>query len=269
MKKPKLYFILIGFISVVITSCAVKPVGYIPLTQNVPLLQKQYEVQGFVTAGFNHMEEQVAFSPLKHIGVIGNFYQRFDKIQNSYDFEAGIGYYKLLKNNLEFEIYGIYTKSKNRTLMTENIDHPANNPMSAGWSDDDKIVYHNFLADYTGTSLQFNFGKHFSRHFDLGLCLRYSLLNYSDFYDHTKIKNGTFGTTYEDIYLKSRYQSMCTIAPTIKVGLKNIKYFAQLGIHLNMNTDNNKNTVTPPYYFPVVFTNGIILNLNFAKKENN
>ncbi len=86
-------------------------VAYIPSMENVPLLQKKFEVQANLTpANF-----QAAFAPAEHVGLMLNAQSSGNKWteDNDIDYEAkrqfiegGAGYWKKTEDNKYFEVYG-------------------------------------------------------------------------------------------------------------------------------------------------------------------
>jgi hypothetical protein len=79
-------------------------VGYVTSTHNMPLLADKNQGQVMGTMSWNHMEIQGAYSPLKNLGLIGNFYAG---ISNATSFEYGLGTYKTFKSKYLFEIYAL------------------------------------------------------------------------------------------------------------------------------------------------------------------
>jgi len=262
LKKPGIQLIFFYSIIILFSSCAA-PTGYCTLTQNVPLFKSQYEFHALGTMSFNHLEEQFSYSPFPNIGVIGNFYQRFDD-EKSNTFEAGFGYYKLFKNDYEIEGYGIFTHSNNLAInFQENMTEAFS---IAGWQSMDTIITNNLTANYSGASLQINLGKHFDGA-KLALCLRYSLFDYSNYNDHRYIRYGErfdSDTTYN---LNSKFQSFFTIAPTFEVGKGSIRYYGQLGFHFNPLYPTQSYYKTPLNFDQFLFTNALVLYLDFKKKK--
>jgi hypothetical protein len=99
-----------------ITSC--KPVYYIPNTQNVPALQAKGEHNIALATADGHGELQFASAITKNVTVQANGQLIFpnrnrDEDSNSDPLvsggfvETGLGYYRLLGDNILFEIYGL------------------------------------------------------------------------------------------------------------------------------------------------------------------
>lgn len=249
----KKYFYLSIIAILMLSSCSI-PKGYITTSQNVPLLSEANDLHAVATVGSNHFEAQVAYSPIKHIGVIGNLYA----LKGGSTADIGIGYNFKDKNDNIYEFYALYngtSYSKNRTygtLYTFN-EHDYKIDMS---------------MKYSGFGIQANIGKTFKKStFALGIVFKN--VNYSNFryhfIDQSYPKSLTPVIGIDTNYvLNSKNQSIITFSPTFKYG-NVIKYFCQFNVSLMLNDPPSINK--RPFYNILVFTNGILIDFGQLRKK--
>jgi hypothetical protein len=111
MKMKLLPFAVLGFLSLVLISCA--PV-YIPNVINAPMLSNAGEVQLSVHSATSGFDPQFALAVTDNIGIMlnGSFgeasYEDSDNYRKHKFFEMGAGYYQKLNDNFRFETFGGY-----------------------------------------------------------------------------------------------------------------------------------------------------------------
>jgi len=244
-------FLIIVF---VFASCRNLPMGYISTNQNAPLLTEAKEVQLMGTFGSDHVEAQIAFSPIEHVGLLGNLHA------TSYGTtpEIGVGYYHKTKNDYILEYYAIFSNSQNIKKRTY--------PTMFFYKNQIEI---DMKSNYNSYGLQTNIGK-VNEDFTWSLSLGFKNVNFSDFYYKEKISEfpkspSTPQLISDSTYLlKSKSQNFIIIAPSIKFGKGWIKYFGQISLHF-MLSGNGSSLKTPPFYRTFIFTNGILLDLKYKK----
>src|SRR6185436_9614783 len=267
--------ILYYIIAILFSSCSTYiPTGYNSLAPNVPLMKSQFETQVRFSGGVPLVirsgstistQEQIAFSPLKNIALIGNFYQKTSN-EKSNTYETGMGYYKLLKDSFEIEIFGIYTNSINSAKVTDDISR---DPIG-GATEHDIIVHHNFKDKYQAVALQFDIGKHFKR-MKLAFSFRYNLVRFNDFQHYTTSVDGYHNNYYPNTFrdtsyfmLPNKMHSFITFAPIFVLGMKRIKFCAELIFQIHPENYFGS-TRQPPYYNQIELTNALTYLIDFKK----
>ncbi len=119
MSKKRFVFpkLLIAVIAVLFQSCAREGV-YLSNSTNTPNLEKKNDANLNGYFGVNHFEFQGSYSPINHIGVIGNEY--FSTIQGAQFFEGGIGYYNSIPNTkIHFDVFAGFGSGKRSYSFTQ------------------------------------------------------------------------------------------------------------------------------------------------------
>jgi hypothetical protein len=108
------------WVSVILTSCAIPHYYYSPDVQNVPLFKEKNEFSGLIAGSFgevnNCLEVQAGYSFPGHVALVTNYMtggnnhstEHITDFSKIHYFEGACGYYKALKDNGVFEIYGGY-----------------------------------------------------------------------------------------------------------------------------------------------------------------
>lgn len=113
MRKYYLYTFLMGAVIVLFSSCASV---YQPSAVHVPGLEKRKDLSVKGSVGTSGGDVSVAFSPLKNMGIIGQFTTALGEtevngtvIEKDHNiFQGGLGYYNVLSEKLRFESYFVY-----------------------------------------------------------------------------------------------------------------------------------------------------------------
>ncbi len=98
---------LLVIVSIAFSACHTPMVGYVPSTHNVPLLTEKNEGRISGAIGLNHSELQLSYSPVKHLGLMSNFYLGTPGVSGEY----GLGYYNKIGNHFLIETYALYNKT--------------------------------------------------------------------------------------------------------------------------------------------------------------
>lgn len=217
-KATSKYFVFISFIFLFI-SCA--PV-YIPNAVNTPMFREQHDASLQGSAGLNGYDVQTAYSPIKHLGIMGNisFYESNNYSYNFY--EGGAGYYNTFEEFGCYEVYG-------------------------GFGNGKSTLYKNIFADtitgqYNRIFLQPSIGIK-NNVIEASFATRFS---YVDMY-HLKFDyaNNTPGTA---LFIEPAF--------SMKVGYKFAKFFMQFGY--SFHSENILNV----YSNPLMFNIGLNLNFS-------
>jgi hypothetical protein len=99
-----------------ITGCALLQPGYLTLTPSTPTIARQGEIRTFGTVSLNHLEGQIAGSPLPHLTLLANGYTG----NGTRSHELGIGGYARMGKSLLVDAAVFTTKARinNTDTMT-------------------------------------------------------------------------------------------------------------------------------------------------------
>lgn len=224
-----------------LASC--NPKYYVPNTQNVPLISDKGQVNLNVSGNANQVEFQSAYGIAENIAIQANgalFIPADNDDGNGGSgklAEVGVGYFKPIKENWVFELYGIVGLGSVENHLPSTI---SSYPETKG----------DISANLLRAGIQPNFGYK-SKYFSAAVSSRFVNLSYS------KIKGDLI---YNDV-LQSAYlgdnSSNFLIEPalTLRGGLENIKLQMQFGYSINMSKHNFRQDHT-------YLTLGLHVNLN-------
>lgn len=177
----------VGVISLIIAlaSCSYyQPVAYDITTPNVPLLESPGDFQGMGAIGINHVEGQLAVSPVNHVALMGNFYAGIgDMKSNSF----GIGTYYRLNSRFLFELYALSGKASNsrEVSVTRSPLFSSNNYK------DDHFLDNNYLYEKLQLNVGFNWNERGTYFFSSGFTR-----TRNHHYDYTKNEYSDQGANY-------------------------------------------------------------------------
>ncbi len=195
-------------------------VAYIPNPISTPLFTDKNQFKAFA----NTANLQLAFSPIKHVGVMLNGMRRnfndaifsndhqFYRAGKGYLAEAGIGGYGRLNQWLILESYvGIGTGKINKVIGTEYFKSEGNR---------------NFI--------QLNLGYR-DPYFELAISTRYSLVNYKNVFTNLTEE----GLRLNNLYHLEKYKwSFIEPTLTLSKGVEYMKIQLQFGRALNLNSNH-------------------------------
>ena len=256
-----------SLIVLILSSCAAERSGYIPSGQcffinHTPMLDSAGDVRGIYTIGINHIEGQLAYSPINHFEVIGDMYRFFDtSISNVSSYEVGAGYYsKVLKNN--FEILAAFSKSFQKHYNTYD------------WNflNSDEGVNSYYLKNHS-FSILLNYKVPLSINSN-SWCFIASIKNEAAFYDNfhylklVKMDNGSLNHQAKFIYendlnLTNKLIDFIYIAPTIEYSKNGLTFFTQGAFRHNLNEIYNFQ-----FYRNFQISMGIGIHLNYFNSIN-
>lgn len=205
----KTFILLLLLGTVVLFVCSCQRVYYAPTGQNIPLFKDKNEFRFSATRStggdLEGIEVQGAFSPLKNLGVTGNYFEllNYKKGYGRY-YALGAGYYYPHKDFV-FEVYGGYGNGKSVNEF------------------DDDYIRSNFNKLYIQPSIGFS-----NKYFDFILGAQYSRVsqyNISASDSSYKIIEIT-----QELEMLDRDKTHYFLEPsiTIRAGYKYVKLQAQL-----------------------------------------
>ncbi|MBK6833649.1 MAG: hypothetical protein IPG89_04965 [Bacteroidetes bacterium] len=208
-QKNKLFVCILTF---ALNACTP---AYIPNVINTPMLTNKGEIQAAVYTGTSNFDQQFAYAPTDHFGLMlnGSFAYNLNTAsgyKHMHKFvELGAGYYTKLENNGRFEVFGGFGGGN---LKSKNISDLWNETVNAN-------SYRIFIQPSIGASTQL---------FDGSLATRLVMVN---------------------IYQGSHTTTGYLIEPALtgKVGYKYVKAVAQLG--LSIPAGNSVKFAYQPFMF--------------------
>ncbi|MEY3398545.1 MAG: hypothetical protein RL220_1139 [Bacteroidota bacterium] len=242
-----------------IASCSpLNKMGYVTPTHNMPMMSRTFDGHAMATAGFNHFELQGAFSPIKHVAVLGNLYKGFGG-KSEWSKEWGGGLYHAFDDRFIVEAFylrndaSIY-RAKNRVLsmfLSEHVDYRKESLKSV----------------YDGHSLQMDVGyKWYGEYadettFTAALGVKWSEVVFREFSYKYKLY-GDWGLSSQ--YVKEEYEVLMTkealsflaISGTFKYGTGGLRAIFQYSHHLGLSGFGPSQS-EPPYYQPAWITIGL------------
>jgi hypothetical protein len=261
--------ILLPLIALVLlmTSCDINKELYSPkglgqqhFINNTPMLDSTQDMKLTGTLGFNHVEGQIAYSPINHFAIIGDYIAYTDTITHNY--EVGFGYYGKIKS-LGYELYGTFSKA----MRYHFNDYKNDNPIFVSYSGTNY-----FISKSHSFSILSNINLPINNHWKFALAAKYQIAVYDFFQFHqTIVSYDNFISTnppiksISDKYhsLQNPYQQFIYIAPTFQYRNKNFIFFSQLSICTNISM--NGGITAAPYYMPLLWSNGIAIQFNWKK----
>jgi hypothetical protein len=262
--------LLLLLASGLISSCGkLAKVGYVTSTHNMPMLKERLEGNVMGSIGSNHVECQASVSPIKYVGLVGNWYSGFPlSLSRSSEYGLG-GYYPFAKKFL-VEVYALSIN----TDITRN-----------------KLQVHRFLSEYAdatleelysrykGYSVQCDFGffpepkddlNGFSNSISIGA--KYSDVDYSYFeyrrseYQRWETSTQTGGLV-EVVHLPQHHQRFLALSGTFRTGFEPVRFMFQYSHHFSLDGYPSSDD-TPPYYKPFWISIGIELFITRHFREN-
>lgn len=212
--KLKLYFFVL--LAIALSSCSPRSV-YIPLSQNVPLFNRDKQLNTNIYLGLNHIEMQLAHNPVKHLAVAANV--NFGSGLAIYD--AAIGYYSYNKSAAwRYEIFAGYGYNTNITYPSTKTNFFTK-----------ETVTYNVNAAYDKYYLQpsigyFNNIKMYKLKYSFSLSSRVSFNHFKSFKYAEIDKNATTDPNAPIYKVNKTYsdKDLLLLEPclTNKVGIKNL-----------------------------------------------
>ncbi|MEZ4799044.1 MAG: hypothetical protein R2809_04535 [Flavobacteriales bacterium] len=259
MMKTKQILSLGALFCVILTnSCSLNhPIGYRTTTPQITQFSERNEFNATSQVGLNHMEVQVGYAPIKHMGIMANAYLGSD-FRTS---EIGVGgNYTIKKFN--FELYGLKGSSildQYKTRELEPINYYAKK----------RIEVFNMSHEYYTKSLQLN--TTFMEEFYSFSCAfkytfaKYAELNYS--YLNADVKYNQELIVFDDnSYSSTADRQFYALSFQATVGARKFRVFAQYTIN-RMVGEQFINPLTPPYYKRDLASLGLMLKLGKPKKK--
>jgi hypothetical protein len=263
--------LVLGLIAMCLfSSCGnLAKVGYVTSTHNMPLHKERMEGNLMGAISWNHVEAQASFSPIKYVGLLGNFYGGFPNGQ-SVSTEYGIGGYYPFGKNFLVEVYGLRINTdiqRNHINIQKFLSEYADATVEALYS------------KYDGYSLQCDFGIFPKKEnttdrylHSFGLGVKYSTINFSLFdYKRWEYKrwdtNSQSGGLAEHVTLPQVNQRFLALSGTLRFGKGPINILFQYSHHLSLD-GYPPSKVSPPYYQSGWFTLGVELYISRNFRQN-
>jgi hypothetical protein len=235
----------------------------------MPLLKEQFEGNVMGAMSWNHVECQASFSPIKYLGLMGNFYGGFPNAQ-SLSTEYGLGGYYPISNLFLVEVYAL----KINTQISRNHLY-----VQRFLSENADATLETLESDYKGYSLQCDFGytgnpakkaSRFSESIAIGA--KYSDVRYSKFdYRRSEYQrwesNNQVGGLVEHVTLPQYHQRFLALSTTFRLGIEPVRFMFQYSHHFSLDGFPPSDD-TPPYYKQFWFTIGVELFINRNTREN-
>lgn len=251
------HFIQIIFYScpiLFITSCAAP--SFLPQTHNVPLFTEKNQLRVNSTVSIKTFDFQVAYSPIKHLGIITNL-----QLCSHYTMaEIGVGAFQSYGERLVTELYLGYGNGYLKT------DYQKKSNILAYDYD-----YYNIDINANKYFFQPNIGINFNEKINLSLSTKFTYWDYShyNFYHEQWIyDSGSYFMKGTDSLYSNRNCSATTLEPalTFRVGGEHTKFMLQTGFCSILNSGG---TEFYPYGKTYTFIRlGVCVNFDlFEKKE--
>lgn len=258
MKK----FIYSVFVIILFASCHTH--SLVPQSQNVPLFRDKHEFRVSTGMGFNAANVQLAYSPIKHLGVLTNVMVSSTGLY--FVPEVAIGVYYPIQKKIIFELYAGYA--------------------DCGYSyTNDKELYRDFIfggySGYYKTNIRMacnryfvqpNIGFKINEYVDLAFSFKtsywdYKTFNYNREFWVFKDRRGLYSSLREKESLNLNKTSQFTFEPaiTLRAGGKDHKVLLQTGFYSYYYEGNN---VAKPYQtFPIFIRFGYNGSFDFKKNK--
>jgi hypothetical protein len=230
-------FVLAALSLAFLAACA--PKYYSSNAQNVPLLTRQGEgsASASISPDANRADLRGALAVGSNVALLANaalYFPRDNDTGNGGSgglFEAGVGYFRPLPNNLVFETYGL--------LAYGGLENHFESANPAG----------KLNANLIRVAVQPNLGYK-SRYFDAAVSSRLAMLNYFNV-EGTLVRNGE---SQQEFLNDNRMQFLLEPAVTLRAGIDVLKAEAQLGWSVNLTDtefpqDKNWASLGLVYYF--------------------
>jgi hypothetical protein len=215
--------IVFALLLTVLAFCSCSRYYYLPIVQNVPLLQEKKDVRvaGFFSSDYKYysaVDAQASYAFADNFGVMVNgTYANSDDFGNGSYVETGVGYFKPLKkinlfNNFEtteiFEVFAGFGTGREKQIWDER----------------------NSYADISGHNIFIQPSLGFSsRYFELAISARFCNLTFN------KIDLNNCGDLDGVDYLTTDSHYLLQPALTLRGGLENIKLQVQAQYSANLN----------------------------------
>jgi len=265
MKAIKLSGVIaISFLA--LTSC--KNHAFLPQTQNTPVLTEEKEFEINTTLSHRTFDAQVAFSPIKNIGLMTNFAWSADGMRC---YEAGFGAYNKFESKVYLAMYAGYAYCEaNNTAQKEF--HTILNWDNWYYNNDIHLQAHRpFIQPQIGMLFNNKISLTFSVKASNWIFSRYDYK--VDTYHHVNgpidpnDPTSTWEKTRTDtIYIKNGNNFTIEPALTFKAGGSYAKFFLQTGFYTQMYYGD---AAAMPYrkIFPLFYRIGVNLTIP-QKKES-
>jgi hypothetical protein len=265
--------LVLGLITICLfTSCSnLAKVGYVTSTHNMPMLKEQFEANVMGAISWNHLEAQASLSPIKYVGLIGNFYGGFPNAQSS-STEYGLGGYYPIADKFLIEVYAL----KINTHISRNHINVQQIFTISEYVDATVETLH---SDYKGYSLQCDFGIYgkpkdksdrVSKSFAMGAKfsdVRYSLFDYKRS-EYQRWETSTqVGGLAEHVTLPPQNMKFLALSGTLRLGIEPVRFMFQYSHHLSLDGHPPSKDV-PPYYKRSWLTIGIEFCLTRNFRQN-
>lgn len=241
--------------------------------QNTPLFKDKNEVQSSGYIGFNHIEQQFAYSIAEKIGIVFNSFLSPDGDDISIFGEIGAGYLDEI-GKYKFELYGGYG------IGRININYVDISFMS----DPDYWDVYSGSSKYDRIFIQPIIGRNVNEKFSYGISLRTNLINYKNYkYIHYRDSYSNYSEerdTFETINLRDVIGFIADPIAFVRVGPKYWKFNFQLGYSISYFPTSrhitydyhypyysNYQSSSFPLYQKLIINGGIIVFLGHYKDE--
>jgi hypothetical protein len=236
--KKKFMVLFAAWAVLFLSSCAKRQVGFVTSTHNMPFLKERNEGRVMPALGYNHSELQASYSPIKYVGLMGNYYRGHFKYEpkKNYSAEIGGGLYLPIGKHLVLEAYSLYINTR--------LQRSSFHVIPSLFSEHVGAASRSINLKYIGNSNQFDIGYLF---FDdnnishcIGLGVKLSRIQY-DFFHYDRYIYLHYGEPDEAISyeehatMPSSVLDFMAYSGTYRLNMELVSAMVQYSFHENKN----------------------------------
>jgi hypothetical protein len=240
--------------------------SFVPQTHNVPLFTDKHQLKISPSLSFRSVDVNLAYSPIKHLGIITNLQYGGNYIVP----EIGVGAYHSINEKFVLEIYAGYGYSFINFADTVYRFTFSQKPVKA-------FKYYNTNIAANKYFIQPNIGLRLNDNFELAVSMKityWQYLHYYYNYERWEVDRDPYNPPYYTLYLAQQNKTgfnpgpEITVEPaiTLKFGWRSIKFIVQAGTY---SVGNVSGIRLDPYggEFPNFIKTGICIGFDYKKNK--